>query len=696
MYLPIEGGTCLNIQGIDCWIPPEGYVWNILTKQLEFRGVYKRSEIPTEQYWERMQPPIWYKDTMKRWEMYDKKKKDDDPPFFDEELEKFKTQEWDRRLNGFWFMNYNPAKGVSEAIYLPGIYYMMLQWWPIDVDKVKFTNPHLNAFYFMVCCIEDPRCFGMIEITKRRFLKTFKGGIFLVDYVTRTKMTNAGIQSKTGKDAKKLFGKAVVQPFKRLPRFFRPEYDMSLGVTPKTEMRFQQTNVRGKKAEENIDKDELGSMIDFEDADAIAYDGQKLHRYFRDEWAKTDATNVYDSHEVVRYCLLDEEGNIIGKALYSSTVEKLETDKEGVQEAARQLWDASDQNRRNDRGQTESGLYRFFQTADESKNIDIYGHPNVEKTIKEILADWESVKSKPKVLAARKRKEPRTIDDAFIEDSDTSIFNTVNIDERKKQLRENPISLRKIIFFRELDQTIKWRDVIQTDGDFYWEVSPDFDLNPQQDSYGYDGKIRFPKNTNSGIISVDSYSNSQGGRKYGSRASALYGDKKLFKVTAHLYGRPKEKAELHNQVMLCSEFRGVQSLYEHSADDYVAYFRERGRIRYLAKYPLSLIDPVKIKQAGEMGPERFYGSPITPYSLTKQHDNGVAYFEHHCHLIDFMDILEKAPKFDPYNRTESDIIVSFLINISALMEPIIQKPKATQSFIKTYDNPLYRANANNY
>ncbi len=53
---------------------------------------------------------------------------------------------------------------------------------------------------------------------------------------------------------------------------------------------------------------------------------------------------MFDRHEVIRYCLLDEEGNIIGKALYSTTVEKLDSDKDGVQEAAKQLWNASDQN----------------------------------------------------------------------------------------------------------------------------------------------------------------------------------------------------------------------------------------------------------------------------------------------------------------------------------------------------------------
>ncbi len=64
---------------------------------------------------------------------------------------------------------------------------------------------------------------------------------------------------------------------------------------------------------------------------------------------------------------------------------------------------------REENGRTQSGLYRFFQTSDEGRNFDIYGYPNVEKTIKDILADRKSVKSNPRALSARMHKEPRTI-----------------------------------------------------------------------------------------------------------------------------------------------------------------------------------------------------------------------------------------------------------------------------------------------
>jgi hypothetical protein len=677
MYEKIEGGSVIDIQGLKCNLPPEGYVFNIITKQVEFRGVYKRSEVQAEQYWKRMPLPDWYLDTMKRWDEFDKKKKDDEVEFYDEKLEDFKKQEWDRRLNGFWYMN------NGKPVFLTGLHYLYLQWWPIDIGYPKFRIPDLEKFYFMDYCIQDPLCMGMLEVTKRRFGKSFVAGLFVAEYITRTKMTNGGIQSKTGSDAKKFFAKTVVNPFRRLPKFFRPEYDMSLGVNPKTEMRFQKTNVRGKKAEESVDKDELGSIIDHQSADTVAYDGQKLHRYVADECGKTTEVNVYDRHEVVRYCLLDDEGKIIGKALYTTTVEKLTTEKDGVQDAFKLLWEESNQDKRQDNGTTSSGLYRFFMSAKRTRNFDDFGFPDENKTLDQILADRETVKNNPRALSARVRKEPLTIDEAFSTDSDKCIFNVMNIGSREQYLKENPVIKRHIIFYRDLDQTVRWRNITDKEEDFHWVITQ-FPKPGEENKHTFDVKTRKPGRVSDGAIAIDGYSNSQGG-KYGSKASAWIGRRydllnpeTTGKAIGHLYGRPAIKEILHEQVLLAAEFYGYQAWYEHNSDDYLSYFRDRGRVGYLGSYPLSTIDPSKRETA-----DRHKGFPTTPFSLTKQTDVGIMYFESHIDSIDFENLLEDAKKFDPNNRTDYDITVSFLMLIVCLMEPI-QKQVKRDPLVKSY------------
>jgi hypothetical protein len=677
MYEKIEGGTIIDIQGLKCNLPPDGYVYNIITKQLEFRGIYERDKNIDEQYWKRIPMPIWYADTMKKWDEFDKKKKDDELEFYDEKLEEFKRQEWDRRLNGFWYMN------NGKPTYLTGLHYLYLQWWSIDIGYPKFRMPDLEKFYFMEYCIQDPLCMGMLEVTKRRFGKSFVAGLFVTEYTTRTKMTNGGIQSKTGSDAKKFFAKTVVNPFRRLPKFFRPEYDMSLGVNPKSEMRFQKTNVRGKKAEENVDKDELGSVIDHQSADTVAYDGQKLHRYVADECGKTTEVNVYDRHEVVRYCLLDDEGQIIGKALYTTTVEKLTTEKDGVQDAFKLLWEESNQEKRQDNGTTSSGLYRFFMSAKRTRNFDDFGHPDEEKTLAQILADRDTVKNNQRALSARIRKEPLTIDEAFSTDSDKCIFNVINIGARESYLKENPKLKRHVIFYRDIDQVVRWREINDKEEDFHWVITQ-FPQAGEENKHTYDVKTRKPARVSDGAIAIDGYSNSQGG-KYGSKASAWIGRRydllnpeHTGKAIGHLYGRPQIKETLHEQVLLAAEFYGYQAWYEHNSDDYLSYFRDRGRVGYLGSYPLSTIDPAKRETA-----DRHKGFPTTPFSLTKQTDVGIMYFESHIDSIDFENLLEDAKKFDPNNRTDFDITVSFLMLIVCLMEPV-QKQIKREALVKSY------------
>jgi hypothetical protein len=458
---------------------------------------------------------------------------------------------------------------------------------------------------------------------------------------------------------------------------------MSLGVNPKSEMRFQKTNVRGKKAEENVDKDELGSVIDHQSADTVAYDGQKLHRYVADECGKTTEVNVYDRHEVVRYCLLDDEGKIIGKALYTTTVEKLTSEKDGVQEAFKLLWEESNQEKRQENGATSSGLYRFFMSAKRTRNFDDFGYPDEEKTLLQIEADRETVKNNPRALSARIRKEPLTIDEAFSTDADGCIFNVMNIGAREVYLKENPVLKRKVVFYRDIDQSVRWRDATDREEDFHWKITQ-FPPKGEENKYQYDLKLKKPGRHHDGAIAIDGYSNSQGG-KFGSKASAWIGrrydmmdPKNTGKAIGHLYGRPQIKEMLHEQVMLAAEYYGYKAWYEHNSDDYLSYFRERGRVGYLGSYPMISIDPSKRENA-----ERYKGFPTTPFSLTKQADTGIMYFEHHIDSIDFENLLEDAKKFDPNNRTDFDQTVSFLMLLVCLMEPV-QKQEKREPLVKTY------------
>ncbi len=688
MYSAIPQGSVVNIQGLDCHLPPEGYVVNVLNGKLEHTGVYCRSNIPEECYWERFKLPDWYKDVTKKEDEYIKRRKDGDDPFYDERYENYKNQEWYRRLNGFWFKNFNPKTKQAESIYITGFYYMLLQWFSIDVGYPKFMIPHLNKTRFLQYCIEDPLCMGMIDITKRRFLKTFIGGLFILEYTSRTKMANGALQSKTGNDASKVFSKAIVNPFRRFPRFFRPEYDTSLGINPRTTIRFQQTNVRGKKAEDNIEKDELGSMIDWGSAESVYYDGQKLHRYFGDEWGKTIETNIFDRHEVIRYCLLDEEGRIVGKCLYSTTVEKLDTEKDGVQDAAIQLWEASDQNNRQQNGMTSSGLYRFFQTADEGKYFDIYGYPDVDKTVKDILADRESVKGNQRALSARKRKEPRTIDEAFYSGGEACEFNEDNILTqidaeksepsfwRKMRLGEKKITEQSIYDPKEKTTRIEVYPMDDEKGG--WEIL-EFPNKPNHFEI-YGENFYSPLNKDLYQIGVDTTQDDRIA-EYGSNPAIVVMKKSCVvtiggeKVETGMYPvavwNNPTRMDVHfdHEVLKAAMWYGCKVAYEiDRRTDFLRFFRSKNCAEFLDWTPKIMMNPVK-KKAPEPGHRS--GDPfqlVQMLQISKWYIDGDSIVEYngHVHRIKYLPLLQQLLKYNHSDRTKSDLVVAMQMALCSM------------------------------
>lgn len=676
MYHKIEGGTQIDIQGLLCNIPPIGYVFNSKTEKFDYIGVYRRSDKDEDCYWEIPKKPIWYDETMKRWAKFEKDKKDEDAEFYDEKLEEFKIQEWHRRLNGFWFQN------NDKPTYITGLNYYYLCYWKIDIGSPKFRIPDVEKSYFLQYCIEDDKCLGMTEVTKRRFGKSYYAGCFLIESITKTKMAFGGIQSKTGKDAQKFFGKTVVNPFRKLPQFFRPVYDTSLGANPKTEMRFQRPNVRGKKSQENIQDDELGGAIDWQSADTMAYDGQKLFVTIQDECYKTSEVNIYDRHEVIRYCLLDDESNVIGKALYTSTVEQLDTDKDGVNIASKMLWDDSDQNNRQENGMTSSGLYRFFMSAKRTRNFDKYGYPNEELTEKQILADRESIKNNTRALSKRIKKEPLTVAEAFSISSLNCLFNDYNINNQREYLKEINYKPRQVTFYREFNTgKVTWRD--DKEGYCYIAAFPPDDL---VNKFEYiDGK-KSPLNKGEYAFSIDSYANSQSSKKYGSNAAGFMYRK--FDLTdpentglfvAMYFGRPKEKTDLHEQIMLMAEYYGTEAHYEFTSDDFYTYFKERGMLKFLGKFPKSSIDPNK-KEPSDI----YYGFPISPFAMTKSLDSMISYIQSHCNKVYFDILLEQLLIFDANNRTSSDAVVAASNTLVCSLNQAVKKEKINYPLIKIY------------
>lgn len=239
MYNPIKGGTPVVVQGVTCWIPKQPPKAKISGSNLPIdKQTWKRTPLPDN--WDELREE-------------EKDIQEGDPYYVDQVLEDFRIQEWERRVNGFWFMN------RGEAVYITGRYYFYLNWCKLDHpgnDGYPFYRDiDRDEFYFTEYCFQDPKCLGYIKIGPRGYGKSSKeSGICLEDMTRPPHRRQAAVQSKSKEDAKiKIFKDKMVEVYKELPDFFQPESNH--GSNPEAKLSFFRDAVKGKGAK-RIKQDE--------------------------------------------------------------------------------------------------------------------------------------------------------------------------------------------------------------------------------------------------------------------------------------------------------------------------------------------------------------------------------------------------------------------------------------------------------
>jgi hypothetical protein len=551
-----------------------------MTNAWEERDILSRSAKPAYQYWERPQPPADY-ETKRKKEMLVQKT---NPEYYNPELQAYKNQEWDRRLNGLWF--YNNGRGT----YLTGLHYFYLTHWKLDIGYPEFRITDLHFFYFLEYCMQDPNCMGMIEVTKRRQGKTMRAGAFLFELTSRSKNKNAGIQSKTHDDAKdNVFAKGVIMPFKYLPDFFIPIYDTEKGMTPKGELRFFKTNKRGANDDIFTEKVELESMITFKSSDKFAYDGMKLHRYLADEAGKTKNVDVYERHQVVQFCLQQEE-TIIGKALYTTTVEEMEDGGESF----KALWQASDQTKKNANGRTKSGLYQYFMPAYKTLFYDKYGIPDEEKAKEFYMGERNALMDDNRALASFIRKNPFTIEEAFFSEAESCIYDALALNRQKESITwidKKELYLQGDFVWEKAERDTRVVFVEKANGKFKVHSKAnihDHTFYNQVEDYG---TKKVPKATKKYAIAVDPFDHSittsnerSDGAGYAYRRYDAIDD--LSETFLVQYINRPDKAEIFYEDMIkLAHFFGCEVLSEDNKVGLIKYFEYRGYERFLTKMP---------------------------------------------------------------------------------------------------------------
>ena len=685
-------GSVYNIQGLRVGLPKS-------------RGdVYSLSKSERLQKWERLDYPKQLSKIKSIFQWNDM------PREFKSQWVDYIEQEFDRRENGFWFMN------NGEPTYITGTHYMYLQWTKIDVGAPEFRESNRIFYIFWEACKADKRSFGMCYLKNRRSGFSFMSSCETVNTATLAKNARVGILSKTGSDAKKMFTDKVVPISTNYPFFFKPIQD---GMDrPKTELSYRvpASKITKKNMYDNEENEleGLDTTIDWKNTDENSYDGEKLLLLVHDEsgkWQRPE--NILNNWRVTKTCLR-LGSRITGKCMMGSTSNAL--DKGG--ENFKKLFLDSNVEKRNSNGQTKSGMYSLFIPMEWNMEgfINEYGHPMFDagknsqgdKVDIGVVKYWEnevsSLKNDADALNEFYRQFPRTQSHAFRDESKASLFNLTKIyqqiDYNDGLIKEHFITRGSFSWENGIkDSKVLWTP--NNKGRFLitWMPSAGLQNNVIKKGSGW-----FPGNEHIGSFGCDSYdiSGVVGG---GGSNGALHGMTKFNMDDApsnHFFleyvARPQTAEMFFEDVLMACVFYGMPILAENNKPRLLYHFKNRGYRAFSMNRPDRQFNKLS-KTEKELG-----GMPNSSEDVKQSHASAIeSYIEKHVGVDDdgtfrdtgdmgemyFNRTLMDWARFDINNRTKFDASISsglaIMANQKNLYQPVKKESKIKINFAK-YDN----------
>jgi len=672
------------------------------------KEIYKRSKKKEEQYWEatEISKELHRIKSIFQWH--------ETPDVFKGKWVDYIEEEFDRREQGFWFMN------NGKPTYITGTHYMYLQWTKIDVGHPDFREANRIFYIFWEACKADKRSFGMCYLKIRRSGFSFMSSCEGVNKATITKDARIGILSKTGSDAKKMFTDKVVPISNNYPFFFKPIQD---GMDkPKTELAYRVPASKITKKNMSTLADEelegLDTTIDWKNTGDNSYDGEKLQLLLHDEsgkWEKPD--NILNNWRVTKTCLR-LGSKIIGKCMMGSTSNAL--DKGGRN--FKSLYEDSFPSKRNSNGQTKSGLYCLFIPMEWNFEgyIDRYGMPVLrtpDKPVRGIDGEditmgaidyWanevESLQSDADALNEFYRQFPRTESHAFRDESKRSLFNLTKI---YQQIDYND----SLIMDRHVTTgSFHWKDGIkdskviwtpQKYGRFKVSWTPPPHL---QNNIIIEKGMKKPGNEAIGSFGCDSYDISGVVLGKGSNG-ALHGLTKFNMQEApsnHFFleyiARPQTAEIFFEEVLMALVFYGMPILCENNKPRLLYHLKNRGYRGFSMNRPDKTYTKLS-KTERELG-----GIPNSSEDVKQSHASAIeSYIEKYVGIdfdgnyrdpgdmgdMYFGRTLEDWAKFDITNRTKFDAAISsglaIMANQKHLYTPSKEKSKISINFAR-YNN----------
>lgn len=645
---------------------------------------------------------------------------------YNKEYEPYIEEEIRRRREGVFIY----IKG--ELVYMPGTSYFFYQWNVLDEGYPTFRIIQNELLIFWEACKADPRCYGIIYGKNRRFGWSSICNNEHIESGSTHENKELGLISKTGEDGRKMFSR-LVRTFKKLPVFFRPVWDGT--TTPKKELLLSEPSRKKKREEEDIDIEEgLDTLIKYHSTVLNAMDGDKIFRSAIDEAAKFPKDCPFDQYWRIVKTSHRQGKRIVGKAMVGSTVN---SKKKGGREFEI-VYMQSDPLERNKNGQTASGLYSLFISAEYGLEgyYDTYGFSIVddpEKPIKTDLGEWtkigsnthldnelEALKDDPNAYNEQLRQFPRSIKDMFRDESSDCEFNLNKILEQTDHNKE------------ELDEKYSGKDIIgNTDierGNFTWKNGvPDTEViwNPNPEGRFWIKKGCHPpiefrnkreKKFKNGILAwspigehlggfgVDPYNRDKSADGRGSmgaihlstntNTSTLPNDTFILEYI----DRAKKVTIFFEEVLMAMVYYSIPMLSELSNEAFLQYVLDRGYRHY------SLNNPFKSYHELNPTEKKLGGAPAQNSKIADQQFYAIeSYIEDNIGValdnrnrqkgvmgdMPFTRTLEQWKDVDLKDRTKYDAYISSSLSRLACQRRIKKKEEKKRVFInpfKKYNN----------
>jgi hypothetical protein len=618
---------------------------------------------------------------------------------FKEKWEGYIDEEFNNRENGYWFYN----KDVPT--YITGTHYMYLQWSKIDVGHPDYREANRLFYIFWEAVKADTRAYGMCYLKNRRSGFSFMASGETVNLATISGDARFGILSKSGSDAKKMFTDKVVPISLNYPFFFKPIQD---GMDrPKTELAYRVpasklTRKSIQSKETRIEMEGLDTTIDWKNTGDNSYDGEKLKLLVHDEsgkWERPD--NILNNWRVTKTCLR-LGSRIIGKCMMGSTSNALEKGGGNF----KKLYNDSDVTKRNNNGQTKSGLYSLFIPMEWNYEgfIDEHGQPVFDTPKEETILDpfgdpidtgvidyWnnevEGLKGDQDALNEYYRQFPRTTEHAFRDETKNSIFNLAKIYEQidyNDDLRNTNIITTGNFQWEAGVKDTKVMFLPSPQGRFKVSWIPNADV--QNRSIVKNG-IKYPGNEHIGAFGCDSYDISGTTDGKGSKG-ALHGLTKFSMEDAppstfflEYIARPQTAEIFFEDVLMACVFYGMPLLAENNKPRLLYYFKRRGYRGYSMNRPDRLWNKLSVTEK-EIG-----GIPNSSEDIKQAHAAAIEmYIDKYIGLKEdgtygsmyFNDTLNDWSKFDINNRTKFDAAISSGLAVMACHKDMYRPNAALQ------------------